>query len=139
GHDDLARATLRQQRNSAAELALLEAQIVAQQHEEGRLALLERQLAAAIDAWNIRRELAGARLSTAEARAGVGDSLAGLALELTDVETHLHDADMALDHLSARAAAIERLTGSGVLRLADSEPSDPEIEAELARLRGPNQ
>ena len=138
GHDDLARSALRQRRMALANQARVESQIDIQQREQRRLAMIERQLAAAIADWNIRREMAGAQLNAVETRAGIEDSLARLAFEMSDLETVLHGADTTIDHLSARAAAIEQLSSSGALGVADDGATDPDIEAELARLRRHN-
>lgn len=123
GNDELARAILRRQQHALAELAFLEDHLHDLQQQAQRLTVTEHQLAARIDAVAVRRELAAARLSAAEARAGIE-----LAQELPEI-------DAALNHLDARAAALDELTDSGILGIAGLDISDADIDARLAKLK----
>ncbi|MFN2137835.1 MAG: PspA/IM30 family protein [Candidatus Promineifilaceae bacterium] len=145
-HEDFARLCLRRRQLAEAHLGSLNKQLLEIGREEHRLTLTEQRLSDQLAAFYTRQELLAARYSAAEAQVFIGEALAGVSEELSDLSQAMAAAEQKSMQMQARAAAIDRLVDEGLLELPSSEefaPSDDmllrggdrDIEAQLTAMK----
>jgi len=132
GRRDLARHTLERRQIVAGELALLDGQLREAHLEAARLTAVEQQLAARIDAILARERMIEARQSVAEIQVRVGETLAGISVDLTALAPELARAEEHAEALEARAVAIDRMLDLGTLGAEEVDAKLAELEGELS-------
>jgi phage shock protein A len=143
GQEDVARLALQRRRAAALELRRIEEQTGLIAVEEHQLLLAEQRLLGRVGEFRTRQEIAAARYTAAEAQVRIGEALAGVSDQLTDLGRAMQETEERTDAMQARASAIEALSQAGALGptgagLADAEESAgeaEEIDAELDALR----
>lgn len=144
--EDLARAALARKQSTLGETRRLEEQLEEIAREEERLTTAEGQMTQRVERFRVHRTVASARYAAASAQVEVGEALAGIVGdEETELSLAVERSEERIDHLHARAVAIDALTDSGALLQTPGEDplerelnavSDAEaVEAELAALR----
>lgn len=147
GRDDLAREALARRIMAAGEVAELQGQLEALGHEESKLTDAARRLDLQIQQFRTRKEAMKATYSAAEARARVGESVAGLGAEDGELVKAVQRAEDKIAGLQARADALDGLMASGALNDAavsrdriqtelDLKENQQLVDRELARLKG---
>jgi phage shock protein A len=147
GREDLARLALRRYQVASIELHSLEEQLLEVQKEEQRLALSEGRLAAQIEAFFTRQEIAAVRYSAAEAKVQISEAMGGISKELSELDMALQEAEVKAEHMQARASAIDHLVEAGALQTTGTVSVDAlglelehleiasAVEAQLAALK----
>ncbi len=115
GREDLARVALRWHQIAAAELQILEQQLLEVDQERQRLSLGEQRLAAQIEALFAREEVIAARFTAAEAQVRIQEAFGGVSKELSELGRALEQTEQKAETMQARASAIDRLIDEGVL------------------------
>jgi len=143
--EDLARAALQRKQVCLSELARLDQQATEVAAEERKLTIAQEQFAQRVDAFRTRRESLSARYTAAEAQVRINETLSGVSSEAASLGQALERAEGQIDHMQARASAINALIDSGALASVDgSDAVERElhdlaaaqaVEAELAHLK----
>ncbi len=132
--EDLARAALERKQTTLVELRALSTQLVDIRKEEARLTLADQQLAERVERFRVRRTVASARYTAAEAQVTVGEALAGvLGDEETELSLAVERSEEKVERMHARAVAIDALTESGaLLQTPGEDPLDRELDAVIS-------
>mgnify|MGYP001825184924 CR=1 FL=1 len=144
--EDLARLRLQRRRLAQVHLASLNKQLLEIEREEHRLSLTEQRLSDQLAAFYTRQQLLAARYSAAEAQVHIGEALAGVSAELSDLSQAMAAAEEKSVQMQARAAAIDRLVDEGLLEVPSTAGFDPledllpangdtDIEVQLAAMK----
>lgn len=138
--EDLARTALQRRKSIQHELEALKQQMLEVEQEEENLKLIQHRLAAKLESYKTKRDVATAREKAAEAQARVGEAITGVAEGTAELNQALERAEENRQRMIARAAAIKRLVRSGVVEdpleitSGDSE-STQDVEKELEALK----
>ena len=143
GREGLARLAQRRRQAALEELHGMEQQVQKLEQDEGALTLIEQRLAAEIEAFSTRQEVAAARYSTAEAQLRINEALAGLSEELASLGLVLERAEQRTEEMQAEASTFALTVDpnspeSEVLnspRKATEGESDAASPADLKRLK----
>jgi phage shock protein A len=127
--EDLAREALGRRAAIQSELVDLRAQHDQLQQEENRMLEGTRLLEDRVAQFRRQKETVKASYTAAEARTRVGESMAGLSKEMSELGLAMQRAEDRIAQTHARAAAIEELMASGQLENL-AAPGD-RIQAEL--------
>ncbi len=145
--EDLAREALARRAALSTQLDDLHRQHDELRSEESRLVEATRVLEDKLQTFRTRKETIKASYTAAEARARIGESMAGISQEMSDLGLAMQRAEDKIATVHARAAALEELMASGAL-LDLSAPGDriqaelnvtaarSSVEADLQRLKG---
>lgn len=145
--EDLAREALERRSVIAGQLTELGTQHGQLETEEKRLIDSQRTLQSKIEQFRTRKEMIKATYTASQARASVGDAVAGLGDEMGELGAAVTRAEDRTQQMQARAGALDELLASGALDSVGS-PSDGlqsridqasqggAVELEIARLRG---
>ncbi len=145
GREDLARVALQRKQTSLTELTRLDEQAKQVAAEERNLTAAQQQLAGRVEAFRTRRQSLSARYTAAEAQVRVNESLSGVAQESATLGSAIERAEEQIEHMQARATAIDALIENGTLTMplgedaVESELNEmtaqAAVEAELAALK----
>jgi phage shock protein A len=145
--EDLARAALERRALLAEQLDGISSQRDTLLDQERQLTKGLGHLQGRVEAFRARAETIRATYSAAEAQSRIGESLAGLSTEMTDVGLTMQRAEEHARRMQARSSALEDLFASGVLedpsrpfrdpvqRQLDELAAENQVEQELARLQ----
>jgi phage shock protein A len=132
GREALARLSLQQQHLAEAEAQQLHEQALAMRAEGQRLALVEQRLLRQMEALEVRQTMVAARTAAAEAQAQLGETLYGVADELTALGAELEQKELQADYLTARVSALDELVQSTT---AEATATSAAVEARLSALK----
>ena len=143
--EDLARLALQRKQTCLSELARLETHGAEVAEEERKLMAAEQQFALGVDAFRTRRDTLTARYTAAEAQVRMSETLSGFSGPASDLGAALTRAEERVEHLQARAAALDALIDNGAFApISGADPLERElsemaaqqaVEAELAALK----
>ena len=147
GREDLAREALTRRAMIRGELSDLEEQQRALAAEEAKLLEAAKRLDLQIQQFRTRKEAVKATYTAAEARARVGESVAGLDRDDSELLLAVQRAEDKIANTQARAEALESLMATGALedpnvsrdsiqRELAMTATENEVNLELARLKG---
>lgn len=145
--EDLAREALTRRAMARAEVGELGEQASLLAAEEAKLTDAAKRLDLQIQQFRTRKEAVKATYTAAQARASIGESVAGLGKDDQELLLAVQRAEDKIANTQARADALEGLMSSGALenptlsrdalqRELDMHATDAEVTDELARLRG---
>ena len=147
GREDLAREALTRRAMLRGELADLKDQEAVLAGEESKLLEASKRLELQIQQFRTRKEAVKATYQAAQARARVGESVAGLDRDDSELLLAVQRAEDRIANTQARADALEGLMASGALedpnvsrdaiqRELAMTATENEVNLELARLKG---
>ncbi len=104
GREGLARLAHHRRQEDLEELQGMEQQVQKLEQDEAALTLIEQRLAAELEAFSTRQEVAAARYSTAEAQLRIDEALAGLSDELGSLGHLLEPEEKTAEEMQDKAA-----------------------------------
>jgi phage shock protein A len=122
--ESLARMILQRRQAILTEVTGITRQIQETQQEETRLMLVKQRVDTQIEALQSRQQVLAARYSAAEANVRLNESLTGVAETFSGMESSLEESQNRVDHMQARAAAVNDLLENGVLEMPDLPGGD---------------
>ncbi len=133
--EDLARAALTRKTALAPQVQALATQVESLQQQQGKLIDGQDRLAAKIEAFRTNKETMKAQYTAAQANVRINEFATGLSEEFGSVQLQMERAQGKIEHMQARATALDELAGSDTTfpRLG---PGGDDIDAELARIGG---
>jgi phage shock protein A len=147
GREDLAREALTRRAAVISESEQLGAQLGSMQADEQKLVESAKRLEAQIVQFRSRKETMKAQYSAAEARAKVGEAVAGIGEGNSELVLAMQRAEDKIAQMQARADALDGLMSSGALedlttshdsiqRELDMRANDQLVDRELTRMKG---
>lgn len=138
GREDLARAALTRKTTLTSQLQNLQQQSEQLGAQQAHLQDGEARLMAKIEAFKTHKESMKAQYTAAQASVRINEAATGLSEEMGDVQLAMERAQNRIDHMQARATALDQLAESGpTLTIGPGSGSD-DIERELQRLSSGN-
>ena len=143
GREDLARHSLQQQHQLAAEQQALQAQIGAYDQKEQKLRQAERRLVIHIETYLARRDALQKRHQHSQSQLMLNKGLKKLFDELSDLDEWIDVAETETDYLEARASILDDVVETKLLldplvtspNMPEHVNNEQAIETELARLK----
>jgi len=133
--EDLARAALTRKAALTPQVQALATQVEELRQQEDRLIDGQNRLAAKIEAFRTHKETMKAQYTAAQASVRINEVATGLSEEFGSVQLQMERAQNKIDHMQARATALDELAGDAALpRLGPGGGDD--IDAELVRIGG---
>ncbi len=109
GREDLARFMVERDLIAREELQELARQLTELEDEERKLVAAESRLAAQVESFAVRREIASVRLTTSETQSRLDESLRNVAGELSNLGIALERAEGKMETMQARAGEIDKM------------------------------
>ena len=123
--EPLTRLILHRRQAILTEIAGITRHIQEAQQEETRLTLVKQKVETQIETLQTRQQVLAARYNAAEANVRLNESLTGVATTFSEMGMSLEETQTQVDHLQARAAALNDLLENGVLEMTDMLVGDP--------------
>lgn len=133
--EDLARAALTRKTALVPQVQALATQVESLQQQQGKLIDGQDRLAAKIEAFRTNKETMKAQYTAAQANVRINEFATGLSEEFGSVQLQMERAQGKIEHMQARATALDELAGSDTA-FPQLGPGGNDIDAELARIGG---
>jgi len=133
--EDLARAALTRKTALVPQVQALATQVESLQQQQGKLIDGQDRLAAKIEAFRTNKETMKAQYTAAQANVRINEFATGLSEEFGSVQLQMERAQGKIEHMQARATALDELAG-GDAAFPQLGPGGDDIDAELARIGG---
>ncbi len=133
--EDLARAALTRKTALVPQVQALATQVESLQQQQGKLIDGQDRLAAKIEAFRTNKETMKAQYTAAQANVRINEFATGLSEEFGSVQLQMERAQGKIEHMQARATALDELAG-GDTAFPQLGPGGDDIDAELARIGG---
>lgn len=132
--DDLARTALTRKSTLTEQSRALAAQVEDLEAQQGHLLDGEARLSSRIEAFRAHKETMKAQYTAAQAQVRISEAASGLSTEMGDVHLAMQRAQDKIEHMQARATALDELAGSSVLPEIGPGSSGNDLDRELRRL-----
>ena len=132
--EDLAREALQRKATTQQQLQDLDTQVKSLDDQQQKLIEGQHALEAKIESFRTQKEVIKAQYSAAEAQVKIGEAATGIGKGMADTGMAIQRAKDKTDELTARAAAIDELTGSGALEDLTAAPGTTQLDRELAQI-----